>query len=412
MNPLLRSFILIPLINGLLAGLAAAAAVIFFQDQPKPWLAPVLALLTALLVTGFFFSREISRFIRALSEALQSTGIGISNDNPLTEPLRNELSSISGRITLLKTHHKTFAQAIGSELEALRSSLGTEDLSAFIRERLMELNQGFQNAVDSLREINKVNESMVQNTQSVAQSTQEMSQDARKTSQTATQGIRSVGNEIKAMSDLKLTVGSSTNIINELSEMSNHVGKFVTTISNISRRTQLLALNAGIEAARAGESGRGFSVVAAEIRTLSESSKLAAEEIEKLITEINVRTASVMEILKNTSKLEETIKVVYTAGDTFMSIVREIKAIESVVNRVSSVTTQATQDSQSMGELLQKFTMQYNQSQQMLHQLNDLAQHAQNSNAWQPCYDKMARLIQENQAALANNPAREANTKE
>jgi len=136
--------------------------------------------------------------------------------------------------------------------------------------------------------------------------------------------------------------------------MTRHITAFVTRIAQISRQTHLLSLNAGIEAARAGEWGRGFAVVASEIRSLSDSSRQATEEISSLIAEINRRTSEIIQVMHNTSRLEENIKVVYTAGDTFMHIVKEVKKIDGSVRNIQQVVSEASTDNQLVAKLLER----------------------------------------------------------
>jgi methyl-accepting chemotaxis protein len=225
--------------------------------------------------------------------------------------------------------------------------------------------RGFQNTLQSvgaqfgttLKKLNKIvtiNHSLIGSGQTMLKTVHGMSTAIQNACQTANQGIRTVGFEIQALTELKLTFGSSTKVITELKEMARHVNDFIVNIAAISRKTRLLSLNAGIEAARAGEYGRGFAVVAAEISTLSEASKRAAAEIAGLIQEINQRTEDVIAVMQNTNKFEENIKVVYAAGDTFMNIVIEIKRVEQTVKQVEELIAESATDYELLQELLTK----------------------------------------------------------
>lgn len=270
--------------------------------------------------------------------------------------LRTELESIRQKGEQVKVKQTGMSAAwVKEELDRIENLRLPEIQSPEVCHRQLEQLQGdLHQSCTHLAKVIKINYALLQSAKIMNQSTEEMSKDVSRTAQTASEGIKSVGREIRAISDLKNTMGSSAKVIEDLNEMSRHVSQFITTIGTISRRTELLALNAGIEAARAGDAGKGFSVVANEIRTLSESSKRASEEMADLIREIETRTKNAVEAMRNTNKLEENIKVVYAAGDIFMHIVREIKAIDKLIKQLSAETEESSGDTQSMVILLNK----------------------------------------------------------
>jgi len=110
--------------------------------------------------------------------------------------------------------------------------------------------------------------------------TQTVLVDAKRQSDQASKGVRAIGREIQSITDLRQSIISSTQIIEELIEMSKHIRVFVATIAEMTKKTNLLALNAGIEAARAGEAGKSFSVVAEEIKNLASNSNQSADVLE------------------------------------------------------------------------------------------------------------------------------------
>ncbi|MCD4814295.1 hypothetical protein K8S19_11460 [bacterium] len=284
-----------------------------------------------------------------------------------------ELTLISEKMDQLEksalSSHKMTAEM--QPLKAL-SPKTTRPLCAVL-EKYSVLQDKVATALDQLKKIIKINRALAIAAEKVNLSAVEMAEDTSATSKTASGGIKSVGHEIRAISELKSTMGSSTQIIQELNEMSRHVSQFITTIAAISRRTELLSLNAGIEAARAGEAGKGFSVVANEIRTLSESSKKATEEIGGMIREIEIRTANAINAMHNTNKLEENIKVVYAVGDTFMHIVNEVKAMDKVVGRIKDITVESSNDSHLMNKLLERLD---NVLQECTHMLSGMGNEA------------------------------------
>jgi methyl-accepting chemotaxis protein len=109
----------------------------------------------------------------------------------------------------------------------------------------------------------------------------------------ADENKKELGEMNRAIEDINLSVGRNKNIIDKLSLLSENIGSITKAINDISDQTNLLALNAAIEAARAGDAGRGFSVVAEEIRKLAGNTDMETEKIKKLVSEIQIEVKSV-----------------------------------------------------------------------------------------------------------------------
>ncbi|MCM3712921.1 methyl-accepting chemotaxis protein [Alkalihalobacillus oceani] len=133
-------------------------------------------------------------------------------------------------------------------------------------------------------------------------------------------------------------VNRATDDLNELvTTMRNRAGEIseiVAGINQISEQTNILALNAGIEASRAGEKGRGFSVIAKEIRNLAETSKTSAERIDDLIMLLRTNTEKVAEVLNK--GVEETVASVNEAGEMFDSISSSIRSVSQQIEDASA----------------------------------------------------------------------------
>jgi methyl-accepting chemotaxis protein len=181
---------------------------------------------------------------------------------------------------------------------------------------------------------------------------QNVLKNAKQQSEVAVQGVKAVGREIRSISELKESVMHSATLISELMVMSKRIKGFVSSIAEIAKRTNLLALNAGIEAARAGEAGKSFSVVADEIKGLSMNSNKSAEEITQILGEIQVRTSEVIEMIKTTEKIEENIRTFYKAGDTFIEIVKDVKSIEKLIGNITGFTEDHYTDSDLLYKII------------------------------------------------------------
>jgi methyl-accepting chemotaxis protein len=177
--------------------------------------------------------------------------------------------------------------------------------------------------------------------QEVAISAQNVSDSSVQASEKAREGNQAIQTAIKQMNHIHETVHGSAEIIKGLEERSKEIGQITRVITDISSQTNLLALNAAIEAARAGEHGRGFAVVADEVRKLAKQSNESAKQISDLISMIQVETNKAVQSMKTTTKeVIEGIDVVNTAGTSFEQIENVIKDVVSQIQEVSSEVEQ------------------------------------------------------------------------
>lgn len=344
---------------GLGAAVAGSAAMLFVSDKTPAvpvLLASVLGASAAGGITAYYILHfGLAEIARLLARLEAGKPIEPSMVRGFPPALRTELTSLSAFLHASRRRVRDLSESLRPQLAEFNSRVAEE--SAALRrmdQHIEEIMTRQETACAQLQTALRTVQSLGGNDQKLQALIQTIAREIRLANETANEGIKTVGHEIRAISDLKNTMGSSTRIISELNGLARHVNEFVSRIAAISRRTHLLSLNAGIEAARAGEAGRGFAVVASEVRTLSDSSRIATQEVAGLIDEINHRTTDVAQIMDNTSKLEENIRVVYAAGDTFMSIVKEIKELGLHVKHVTEVIQVAETDNSQAVQTLER----------------------------------------------------------
>lgn len=158
---------------------------------------------------------------------------------------------------------------------------------------------------------------------------------SEKSEQSAGDGIQQVDNAVNLMNHIQEDVSNTAKMIDVLGEKSRQIGQIVEVITNIAGQTNLLALNAAIEAARAGEQGRGFAVVADEVRKLAEQSQKAAKEIAAIIGAIQRETAQTVEAMDRSSKeVVEGVRVVTASKIAFEGIYSDVKDMRQQVNDI------------------------------------------------------------------------------
>lgn len=184
----------------------------------------------------------------------------------------------------------------------------------------------------------------------VATSAQLAAEGSRNASDAATNGREMVDKTIDGMGRIKTAVEAASIQIADLGTQSDEIGKIVSVIDDIAAQTNLLALNAAIEAARAGEQGRGFAVVADEVRGLAERVTEATKEIANLIENIQKGVSeSVKAVEDGTNEVEEGVKLAEEAGAALGDI---LGAVEKVANQIEQISASAEQVNASSDEMV------------------------------------------------------------
>ena len=206
-------------------------------------------------------------------------------------------------------------------------------------------------------------EQMSKGIDQMAQNTMVVSASAQKTASAAAEGEQSVGQAVAQMGIIETKTEATANVIASLEERSKQIGQIVEVISTIAAQTNLLALNAAIEAARAGEAGRGFAVVADEVRKLAEQSQDAAKQITELIGEVQGRTnQAVLFMNEGRREVETGAKVVNSAGQSFADILRMVREISAEVHEISAATEELTSGTQQVVGAAQRISKESRQA--------------------------------------------------
>ncbi|MGV6396053.1 methyl-accepting chemotaxis protein [Pseudomonas caspiana] len=175
----------------------------------------------------------------------------------------------------------------------------------------------------------------------VARNAQDASQAAAHADQQAREGDQVVAEAIGQIERLADEVLSSTQAMNVLKLESEKIGGVLDVIKSVSQQTNLLALNAAIEAARAGEAGRGFAVVADEVRGLAQRTQQSTEEIEELIAALQNGTQQVATTLDNSRSLtDNSVQLSRRAGNSLEQITRTVSTIQDMNRQIATAGEQ------------------------------------------------------------------------
>lgn len=185
---------------------------------------------------------------------------------------------------------------------------------------------------------------MTDSIERVAENAREAEEVARSSSVTALKGGDAVERTVAGILQIRETVSETTRKVKRLAEASQQISTIVAVISQIASRTNLLALNASIQAARAGEAGRGFAIVADEVRQLADRSAKSLQEIEQIVLQIQTETGAVM------TAMEESLQQVKDVTERAEQAKRALEDIIQVSNRIDALVRSITADTDEQRE--------------------------------------------------------------
>lgn len=190
--------------------------------------------------------------------------------------------------------------------------------------------------------------------QRVAESARQAEEVARSGSATAIRGGEAVERTVAGILQIRETVAETTRKVKRLAESSQEISRIVALISQIASRTNLLALNASIEAARAGEAGRGFAIVADEVRQLADRAAKAGKEIEQIVLQVQSETAGVMTAMEEgTQQVIEGTRLAEQAKRALEDIIQTNNRIDVLVRSITADTIEQTETSRAVAQVMQ-----------------------------------------------------------
>ncbi|MDJ0688961.1 MAG: methyl-accepting chemotaxis protein [Xenococcaceae cyanobacterium MO_188.B32] len=195
---------------------------------------------------------------------------------------------------------------------------------------------------------------MTESIERVADNAREAEEVARSSSVTALKGGKAVDRTVSGIFQIRETVSETARKVKRLAEASQEISKIVLIISQISDRTNQLALNASIQAAKAGEAGRGFAVVADEVRQLADRSGKSLKEIEQIVLQIQSETGSVMTAMEE--GIQEVIDVTDRAEQAktaLEDIIQVSNRIDTLVRSITADTVEQRENSRAVAQVMQ-----------------------------------------------------------
>ncbi|MBJ6750823.1 methyl-accepting chemotaxis protein [Geomonas anaerohicana] len=345
----------------ILGFLAVVAAVVFVPSavqhlQYSPELTSVLSYVVALtvgLILGSFFSRSFTKNISLLTgatEAISQGDLSSNLDFPATR-FPDETHSMALSINTMQENLRTLVRQIRHTSEQVSESSRTLSSSALeinasteeVAQAIESISGGAENQAEMLSKSAKVIHEMAISVDLVARRAKETAKAARETSLTAQKGGELANDSVERLKSFFDSVELISMQFMDLNGKLQQVGKIADFIVEMSRQTNLLALNASIEAARAGEYGKGFGVVAEEVRKLADGSAKSATEIVELIDLVKVESRRVQETITDSSRgIIVGKKNLDTTADAFKEILATVVETERKANSIADLSQMQT----------------------------------------------------------------------
>jgi methyl-accepting chemotaxis protein len=258
------------------------------------------------------------------------------------DALGHAFVDMRGRIALMLGQIAESSQMVGSSSEQLARTGEQAGMAVTeIADAISSVAVGAENQVRSLADARRLTEEVTTSSHASAADAGETADAVRATRELARDGAEAVMQATDVIRSVRASSADISTSIRELGTMSDEIGGIVDTITAIAEQTNLLALNAAIEAARAGEQGRGFAVVADEVRKLAEESQTAAASIGALIAQIQTGTTRAVEaVAEGAQRAEQGVETVEHAREVFLRIDAGVQNMSDRVERITAAVTQ------------------------------------------------------------------------
>ena len=284
---------------------------------------------------SFMFSKLVISRLRRLKRTINDVEANLDLNQTIKVNYDDELGAVSVALNSMMGKFKDSFLSFSSATEQLiGSAKNVDEISTLTREAVLNQKNGTDSVAAAINELDASADEVQSNTELAAQKSVHASE-------SATQGLVLVDSAKTGINQLRDQVVENTSMITELSNKTNEVGSVLEVITGIAEQTNLLALNAAIEAARAGEQGRGFAVVADEVRGLANRTRESIDQIQTTISGLQVDAKKAVTSMNEVSEqASEKAKNVTDVASLLEGIAGQIRELDELNCQISNAAKQ------------------------------------------------------------------------
>ncbi len=317
------------------------------------WMLVITAIIASLsaFIIATWLGRNIGLRLSIIAKRTEDISLGDFSGRPLKNSGSDELATLMVTVNRMTESLSSLVQGVSNKADDVDSSMAS----------LLNINA--KTANETQNQANKVGsmataiEELSVTTNETAQNTQDVSASLQTSTEYLTSGEQALTQNKLTAEELHQLIESASGMVHSLSEESNRIERVTEVIESLAQQTNLLALNAAIEAARAGEQGRGFAVVADEVRLLAQRTTDSTTEINSIVEAIQSSTVQVVKVIGESQRLVQTgAQQTSTASNMLLETINQMQDVSQKVSDVAVATEQQSSVSQSLADIVHQLS--------------------------------------------------------